>query len=75
MRCEKELQLFVSRKIPVILTQSKLQSQKLNQIFKEVINLWFYTDAKKAISSLLGSTQENADTNTIWLHTMNVYQD
>jgi len=24
---------------------------------------------------LLGSTQENADTNTIWLHTMNIYQD
>jgi len=24
---------------------------------------------------MLGSTQENADTDTIWLHTMNVYQD
>ena len=32
-------------------------------------------DSRSYFEILLGSTQENADTDTIWLHTMNVYQD
>lgn len=32
-------------------------------------------DSGSYFEILLGSTQENADTDTIWLHTMNVYQD